>query len=154
MQMCKSMVMENTVCEHTDCSDPTNSRYYVVVVQYVAKFNSDKLRKAVQELRPEASRLSKRSFNFRLAPEDVSNKLTGFTHNAVTPFGMQTKLPVILASAIDKVEPRFIWMGAGDVDHGARDPRGIRDHRYTSATGAQRGLQHHTVWLTLCEETR
>ena len=46
MQMCKSMVMENTACENKDCSDPTNSRYYCVVVQYVAKFNAEKLRKA------------------------------------------------------------------------------------------------------------
>ena len=116
MQMCKSMVMENTACENKDCSDPTNSRYYCVVVQYVAKFNAEKLRKAVQDLRPEGSRIPKKHFHFRLAPEEASNRLTGFMHNAVTPFGMQTQIPVVLASAIDQVEPSFIWMGAGDVD--------------------------------------
>lgn len=29
-------------------------------------------------------------FAYRLAPEDVSDALTGFEHNAVTPFGLRT----------------------------------------------------------------
>jgi hypothetical protein len=33
-QMCKSIIFENTACNHGDCSDPTNSRYYCVIVQY------------------------------------------------------------------------------------------------------------------------
>lgn len=34
----------------------------------------------------------------RLAPEEESNKLTGFEHNAVTPIGMRTDIPVSLIS--------------------------------------------------------
>ncbi len=30
----------------------------------------------------------------RLAPEEESNRLTGFEHNAVTPIGMRTDIPV------------------------------------------------------------
>jgi hypothetical protein len=30
----------------------------------------------------------------RLAPEEESNKLTGFEHNAVTPIGMREDIPV------------------------------------------------------------
>jgi hypothetical protein len=30
----------------------------------------------------------------RLAPEEESNRLTGFEHNAVTPIGMHTDIPV------------------------------------------------------------
>lgn len=32
----------------------------------------------------------------RLAPSEVSDELTGYTHNSVTPFGMQTDIPVRL----------------------------------------------------------
>ena len=32
----------------------------------------------------------------RLAPEDEAYRLTGFSHNAVTPVGMKTQLPVRL----------------------------------------------------------
>jgi hypothetical protein len=32
----------------------------------------------------------------RLAPEDEAYRLTGFKHNAVTPVGMKTRLPVSL----------------------------------------------------------
>lgn len=31
----------------------------------------------------------------RLAPEEISNNLTGFGHNAVTCIGMKTDIPVI-----------------------------------------------------------
>ncbi len=37
-QLCKSIIFENTACEHYDCSDPTNSRFYCVITQYVGKF--------------------------------------------------------------------------------------------------------------------
>lgn len=36
-QLCKSIIFENTACDHFDTSDVTNSRYYCVIVQYVGK---------------------------------------------------------------------------------------------------------------------
>ena len=36
-QLCKSIVFENTACDHFDTSDPTNSRYYCVIIQYIGK---------------------------------------------------------------------------------------------------------------------
>jgi hypothetical protein len=37
-QLCKSIIFENTAwCKESDIDDPTNSRYYLVVVQYEGK---------------------------------------------------------------------------------------------------------------------
>lgn len=37
-QLCKSIIFENTECEHFNIDDRTNSRYYCVVVQYDCKY--------------------------------------------------------------------------------------------------------------------
>jgi prolyl-tRNA editing enzyme YbaK/EbsC (Cys-tRNA(Pro) deacylase) len=68
--------------------------------------------KAIQML--SKSSLGKKNFNFRLAPEDVSNELSGFEHNAVTPIGMKTCVPIILDKPI--ADLKFIWLGGGEVD--------------------------------------
>lgn len=39
---------------------------------------------------PSSSLVPLARFCFRLAPEDASDALTGFEHNAVTPFGLRT----------------------------------------------------------------
>jgi hypothetical protein len=39
-QLCKSIIFENTACDHNDCSDPTNSRYYCVIIQYIGKLSA------------------------------------------------------------------------------------------------------------------
>jgi hypothetical protein len=36
-QLCKSIIFENTACDHYRIDDPTNSRYYCVIVQYEGK---------------------------------------------------------------------------------------------------------------------
>jgi hypothetical protein len=33
-QLCKSIIFENTACSHSNHSDPTDSRFYLVVIQY------------------------------------------------------------------------------------------------------------------------
>ncbi|PSS09721.1 Envelope glycoprotein like [Actinidia chinensis var. chinensis] len=52
----------------------------------------------------------------RLAPEEMSQKLTGYEHNGVTCIGMKTDIPVILDEAIVKLDPDFFWLGGGEVD--------------------------------------
>lgn len=36
-QLCKSIIFENTSCSHDNCNDPTDSKYYCVIIQYVGK---------------------------------------------------------------------------------------------------------------------
>ncbi|KAG8476589.1 hypothetical protein CXB51_033516 [Gossypium anomalum] len=129
-----------------DCSDRNNSKYYVVVVQYTARFNAETVKNFLYTLNN--GKISKKKFNLRLAPEETSIKLTGYEHNAVTCIGMQTDIPVsplyanlystplrslsfcrkstwgpedliawvILDEAIVKLDPDFFWLGGGEVD--------------------------------------
>lgn len=100
-------------------TDPTNSQYYLVVVQYVESINTNKLSSELRGLRPPgSSRLDSKYFSdMRLAPEEVSEKLTGYGHNGVSPFGMLEKsIPIIICKSILSVRPMFIWMGGGHKD--------------------------------------
>ncbi|XP_047327516.1 uncharacterized protein LOC124931164 [Impatiens glandulifera] len=114
--LCKSIVLVNTQApsEITDCSDRNNSKYYVVVVQYTARFNAETVRNFLYALND--GKIAKKKFNLRLAPEEISQKLTGYEHNGVTCVGMKTDIPVILDEAIVKLTPDFFWLGGGEID--------------------------------------
>eukprot|EP00882_Tetradesmus_deserticola_P012568 GHRQ01013321.1.p2 GENE.GHRQ01013321.1~~GHRQ01013321.1.p2 ORF type:complete len:135 (+),score=65.57 GHRQ01013321.1:1563-1967(+) len=108
--------MENTKAHPSvnGWEDPNNSKYYVVVVQYTARLNADKLKNIIHKLN--GGRIGKQYFNMRLCPEDVSDALSGYEHNAVSPIGIKTPLPIILSHRIAKLEPDFFFIGAGEVD--------------------------------------
>ncbi|OIT21267.1 PREDICTED: uncharacterized protein LOC109219141 [Nicotiana attenuata] len=114
--LCKSIVLVNTQAASNiiDCSDRNNSKYYVVVVQYAARFNAEAVKNFLYILNE--SKIAKKKFNMRLAPEETSVKLTGYEHNAVTCIGMKTNIPVILDEAIAKLNPDFFWFGGGEID--------------------------------------
>ena len=69
-------------------------RYYLVIVQYVSKLDTELLRSLVRDLKPKEEQLSKKKFNFQLADEKTSFELSGYSHNAVTPVGMRHPVPV------------------------------------------------------------
>ena len=127
--LCKTIVFENVAYKAahnlpglqcpTEWADRSNSRYYCVVVQYGAKIDTDLVAKAVVNLRqpgPAGARLSLSHFNFQLAPEAVSARLTGFTHNGVAPFGLACALPVVVCQRCLDVSPPRVWMGGGHPD--------------------------------------
>ncbi|XP_038976746.1 uncharacterized protein LOC103705207 [Phoenix dactylifera] len=114
--LCKSIVMVNTQAPAsvTDCSDHNNSKYYIVVIQYIARLNAENIKHFLYALNDK--KIPKKRFNMRLAPEEESLELTGYVHNAVTCIGMETDIPVILDEAIAKLDPDFFWLGGGEVD--------------------------------------
>lgn len=113
--LCKSIVLVNTQAQShvIDCSNRNNSKYYVVVVQYTAKFSAEMVKNYLYLLNE--GKVPKKKFNLRLAPEEISNDLTGFGHNGVTCIGMKTDIPVILDEAIAKLSPDYFWLGGGEV---------------------------------------
>ncbi|KNA22436.1 hypothetical protein SOVF_034050 [Spinacia oleracea] len=113
--LCKSIVLVNTQAQShvIDCSNRNNSKYYVVVVQYTARFNAETVKNYLYSLNE--GKVPKKKFNLRLAPEEISNNLTGFGHNAVTCIGMKTDIPVILDEAIVKLSPDYFWLGGGEI---------------------------------------
>lgn len=119
-QLCKAMLMENrSSTSPSDCSDRTNSRFYLVIVQYAATINTKKLESEIRGLRcaQSGTRLDTSHFDFRMAKEDDSDRVTGFVHNSVTPFGLlEPSVPIVLSKAVMDVNPAFIWMGGGHVN--------------------------------------
>eukprot|EP00455_Lapot_gusevi_P006926 TRINITY_DN12984_c0_g1_i1.p1 TRINITY_DN12984_c0_g1~~TRINITY_DN12984_c0_g1_i1.p1 ORF type:complete len:269 (-),score=48.61 TRINITY_DN12984_c0_g1_i1:536-1294(-) len=111
--LCKSIIMVNTHCEHDNYDNASDSKYYCIVLQYTTKLNPEKLARFVHSTLNER-KLAKKKFNFRLAPEDVSFRLSGFGHNAVTPLGANASLPMIVSHHIRQLP--FIWLGGGEVD--------------------------------------
>jgi prolyl-tRNA editing enzyme YbaK/EbsC (Cys-tRNA(Pro) deacylase) len=114
--LCKTIIFRNTMCEHNNCSDIFDTKYVCVVVQYCAKIAGDRLKEFVHKLPPPEQRLSKNKINFQLADESISLQLSGFIHNAVTPLGMHTSMPVIVSEACAQLNPSFVWLGGGAVD--------------------------------------
>lgn len=82
------------------------------VVQYAARLHAEKVRTFLH--RSCEGTLGRKHFNMRLAAEAESASLTGFGHNAVTPVGMSTRLPVLLSHHIAELD--YFWMGGGEVD--------------------------------------
>ncbi|KAI9168379.1 hypothetical protein H9P43_007751 [Blastocladiella emersonii ATCC 22665] len=112
--LCKTIVMENTRCPHKSIDDPRFSRYYAVIVQYTGKLNTQKLFNFARDLKDRT--ISKKNYNFRLVDPAVSEELTGYGNNGVSPFGMNSNIPIILAKSITELSPAIFWLGAGHVD--------------------------------------
>lgn len=112
--LCKSMIIINTQCTRNDCEDKKNSKYYMVVLQYTSKINSDKIMRVLRELNQ--GKIGKSHFSISLADLGLSEEMTGFKRNAITPIASYTKIPIILSQGIYDLNPNFFWLGGGEVD--------------------------------------
>jgi len=109
----KSMLYQNTRIRGKGLEDPRNSEYYLIIYQYVTKFNNEKCQKFIRSLT--GFSISKKKYNFRLAPAEASKNLSGFPHNAVSPLGIKTEgIPIILSHRA--LELGHIWLGGGEED--------------------------------------
>ena len=68
---------------------PTNPQFICVILQYTTRLNADAVKKFFAEANPS---LPKSKFNFQLADEADSDRLTGYKHNAVVPIGNHAKM--------------------------------------------------------------
>ena len=111
--LCKALLLDNKKAE-ASAGDPTNPKYVLVVLQYEATLDVKKLTTAIRRLRPIETRLKESQFDFQVASSEDNDRLTGYQHNSVTPFGLKEKnLPIILAEAI--VPHGYFWMGGGHI---------------------------------------
>ncbi len=97
-QLTKTLVLENTRYVRSDApSSVYYAQYYAVVVQYVAKIQTETLARCLREAynaQFPRHRRSKQEYSLQWAPEEVSQQLTGFPHNGVSPFGCPKNMPV------------------------------------------------------------
>ena len=83
---------------------------------FTAKFDAELLRDLIHSLRPPEKRLPRKKFHFQLADEHESNKLSGFNHNSVSPFGLLTSIPIVICTNCTTIKPSYLYMGGGEVD--------------------------------------
>ncbi|KAL7560000.1 hypothetical protein ACA910_013495 [Epithemia clementina (nom. ined.)] len=118
--LCKSLVMENKKIANNSkgdkSSDPkTNPQVVLVIIQYAASFSNKKLATAIRSLRPIHDRIDLSRFDFRIASSEDNDRLTGYKHNSVTPFGLLSPdVPIVLTKEV--VDRKYFWMGGGHVD--------------------------------------
>ena len=117
-QLCKSIVLHNTSYDESMTKSFLNTPYYCIILQYEHKLNTDKLRDLLCFLditnRGTSEERIKKKPHFQLAPSDVNERITGFQHNAVCPFGLMTAMPIILTKSC--ASQPVIWIGGGQVD--------------------------------------
>lgn len=110
-QLCKTIVLENTHGNTSDCSNKLNSRFYAVIVQYTSRLQTAQLEKFVRSLIPGASRSN---YHLRSAkPEDVA-RLTGAEFNGVCPIGNKTEIPIVLSERLLNVPTGWMYVGGGE----------------------------------------
>ena len=118
-QLCKSMIMENTKVSDMTLEAATAAgrvKYVCVVLQYAgAKLQKEKLTDAVRRMEgPKA--VGKKQYSLRMVSQEVSDSLSGYAHNAVTPLGMAQPVPVLLSDKIKALPEGRLWLGGGEVD--------------------------------------
>jgi prolyl-tRNA editing enzyme YbaK/EbsC (Cys-tRNA(Pro) deacylase) len=59
-----------------------------------------KLGRSIQNINTPDNKLGKKAFHFRLVSENTSYNLTGYKHNAVTPFALSVSMPMIISAGI------------------------------------------------------
>ena len=112
--LCKSLLMENKSVD-PNSNDATNPKFVLVVIQYVANLDERKLSSAIRSLRPNVKdRLDYSKFDWRIAESADNDRLTGYSHNSVTPFGLKQEVPIVLTRAV--LPLYFFWMGGGHMD--------------------------------------
>lgn len=112
--LCKSLLLENKkLADKPELEDKTYPRFLMVVLQYESELDVKKLITSLRKLRPVASRLDESKFDLQVADPSDNARITGYTFNSVSPFGLKEPVPIILSSAI--VPLQYFWMGGGHV---------------------------------------
>jgi hypothetical protein len=142
--LCKSLLLENRKYfsaihdqKVLSTDDPTYPRFVLVIIQYISSLNTCKLTTAIRSLQSNIlHRIDSNYFDWRVAESIDNDRITGYAHNSVTPFGMliddqwhhqsnnncrsindntnmdNVRVILSLAAASDS---RLLWMGGGHV---------------------------------------
>lgn len=114
--LCKALLMDNSKASSPNDGPIISSTYpkfVLAVIQYDSTLDIRKLTNAIRSLKPVKERLDYSRFDFRVADTVDNDRLTGYSYNSVTPFGLLEKVPILLSDAV--VPHKFFWMGGGHV---------------------------------------
>ena len=116
--ICKSIILENTVFDST-IENELYQKYYLVVVQYVSKYNAVKIATTLKNYINQKYnlKLANKHFHFREAKGDVAFEMTGFTFNAIGPYLMKcTDLKIIFPISLYQIYPQYFFLGGGEYE--------------------------------------
>jgi prolyl-tRNA editing enzyme YbaK/EbsC (Cys-tRNA(Pro) deacylase) len=111
--LCKSLLLENKKCTSPNDENP---RYVLVILQYAATLDEAKLTNVIRRRVPLERRLDPNQYDWRVASSEDNDRLTGYQHNSVTPFGLQdphSEVTIVLTETV--IPLGFFWMGGGHV---------------------------------------
>ena len=115
-QLCKSMIMENTKLTPEEAAAAGRIKYVCFVLQYAgSKLNKEKMHDAVRAMEG-AKAVGKKQYSIRMVSPEISDSLSGYPHNAVTPLGMAHPVPVLLSHKLKSLPDAQLWLGGGEVD--------------------------------------
>jgi prolyl-tRNA editing enzyme YbaK/EbsC (Cys-tRNA(Pro) deacylase) len=63
-----------------------------------------------------AKAVGKKQYSIRMVSPEISDSLSGYPHNAVTPLGMAHPVPVLLSHKLKSLPDAQLWLGGGEVD--------------------------------------
>lgn len=110
-RLCKTLVLENVALPAAAAprtEDPLGrQRFIAVVLQYTTRLDVPALERALRAAHGAPGDLKLRAAE--RAPE-----LTGFAHNAVSPLGSATPLPLVVTKPVAALP--FVWLGGGAED--------------------------------------
>jgi prolyl-tRNA editing enzyme YbaK/EbsC (Cys-tRNA(Pro) deacylase) len=108
--LCKSLLLENRKVVQ---ESPDNPRFVLVILQYAAALDTQKLCNVIRRLLPVSKRLDVSKYDFRIAAVEDNDRITGYQHNSVTPFGLREPVRIVMTENV--VQLGFFWMGGGHV---------------------------------------
>ena len=115
-QLCKSMIMENTKLTPEEAAAAGRIKYVCFVLQYAgSKLHKEKMHDAVRAMEG-AKAVGKKQYSIRMVSPEISDSLSGYPHNAVTPLGMAHPVPVLLSHKLKSLPDGQLWLGGGEVD--------------------------------------
>ncbi len=112
--LCKTIVMKNKKFKE-EMQSEFYHQFVCVVVQYNSSLNNEKLIKVLKKYQNEncEENVSRKGFHYRLADEEENLRLSGYRHNAVTPFMLLENMPIIVSKEISELSPKYFWLGGG-----------------------------------------
>ena len=113
------MIMENTRLSGVSAAEAAVLGRYkrvCVVLQYDGpKLDKHKLTDVVRGLEGRHA-AAKRQYSLRMVSGEESLALSGFEHNAVTPLGMATPMPLLVSERLRGLADGTAWLGGGEPD--------------------------------------
>ena len=116
--LCKCIIMENKKF-NPELASKFYHRYVCVIIQFTTSLKNERLIKAMKSYQNNNCEVkaSRKYFHYRLASGEMNNELSGYMHNAVTPFMFKdTSIPFVLSDRITKLQPAYFWLGGGHVN--------------------------------------